>query len=216
MVSEEKDHCHGAPKNPSKSDRARRSAAPGPGCRDPSPKWQRGRGLVRAPGDLDSASARQPQDDTAFPPHLALPACPQSIPGRAPQQGFSESPAGWDGGRRAVGIPQLVALTNRAWRARLVWRTGSVTRGHGCCPEAPPAAPKNCESPLGEKVRRHVGHDNFSSRAGLELSARSGLHSPKRPCRSRSNPGAPHPGTRPAAANHRVPPRGKARGRGQP
>lgn len=192
-------------------------AAPGPGCRDP---WQRGRGaIVSVPGDLDPPSAQQPQDDTAFPPHLALPARPRSIPGRAPTGRLAASANHPPEGTGVAGpwaSLRLVALTNRAWRTRLGWRAGSVTGEHGYCPEAPPEAREGCQSPLRGKVRRHLGHDNFSTRAGLELSSWSGLHSPKRPCQSRSNPGAPHPGTRPAAANHRVPRGGKARGLGQP
>lgn len=90
-------------------------------------------------------------------------------------------------------------------------------RGARMLPGGSPPAQKDCQSPLGEKVRRHLSRDNFSSKARLELSSSSGrLHSPKRPCRSRSNPGAPQPRPRPAAANHRAPREGKAGGRGQP
>lgn len=69
----------------------------------------------------------------------------------------------------------------------------------------------------GVKVRRHLSHGNFSSRAGLELSAWSGrLHSPKQPCSSGWDPAALHRQPRPAAANHRAPREGKAGGRWQP
>lgn len=64
----------------------------------------------------------------------------------------SESPAGGDRGRRAPGIPQVVALTDRAPRTRQGWRAGSVTREHGGCPEAPAASWKDCQSPRGKKL----------------------------------------------------------------
>lgn len=72
------------------------------------------------------------------------------------------------------------------------WELG---RGAVMLPEAPPEAREDCQFPPGGKVRRHLGQGNFSSRAGLELSAQSGqLHNPKGPCRSRSDPGAHIPG----------------------
>jgi len=58
---------------------------PGPGARDPSRRSHRGRGLRRAPGDADSTYSPRPQGMTQrFLRTPALPACPLSIPGRAP------------------------------------------------------------------------------------------------------------------------------------
>lgn len=91
-----------------------------------------------------------------------------------------------------------------------------MTAGCGRCPGSSAAARKNV-SPHPGKVRRHLCHAKSSSGAGAELSAASGgPHSPKRPCSSRSDPGAPDPRQRPAAANRRAPRAGKAGARGRP
>lgn len=221
--------CRGSPgvkgplspcsKEPDRVQRAERSAAPRPGSRRPSSEV--------APGEGAEAGSRErglfrrpaaPGDDTAFPPHPGSP-CTSSF---HPHQGtirptrISKFPVGGERCRQVAGTPPSARGPKSSHTATwLGSRAGSVTAGSDTAQGLRQQLGKNV-SPHPGKVRRHLRHANLSSRTGLELSAGSGwLHSPKRPCRSRSDPGRQVPRPRPSVANHRAPRAGKAGGRGQ-
>lgn len=123
----------------------------GPGARDPSRRSHRGRGLRRAPGDADSLYSPRPQGMTQrFLRTPALPACPRSIPGKAPAgDSLRQRIPRWKG-QGSPGCenpsargPKPSRTADPAWGSR----AGSMTAGCGRCPGAPPAARKECQSP---------------------------------------------------------------------
>lgn len=172
---------------PSRTDRAKRSAALGSGAQTLR-RGGSGGGRCLFPGlDPPAPAAACPGDDTAFPPHPALPASPRSTRRRAPAGQLATS-----ANRRPVGTPRLVALARRARRTRLGCRAGSVT-GTRTLPGAPPEARKGGQSPPGERGRRHLGQGNFSSRPHSNFPPRVGS------CLTQGDPAAaartrcPHP-----------------------
>lgn len=148
-VPEENDHCNRAPENPS-SDRAERSATLERGCGDPSRRSLQGKGSW----GLGPSQRPAAPDDTAFPPQPTLPASLPSIPSKAPARRLAAS-AKLPPERTRISRPQAALSVHGPDLSRTVdpagWRAGSVTAEHRCCPEFPPAARKDCQSPPGGK-----------------------------------------------------------------